>query len=302
MIECIAPQTKAQFLQYYQLRWQVLRAPWQQEQGSEKDELEDQSIHRMLVNENQQALGVGRLHFTEQNHAQIRYMAVCDKSQGLGLGQKLVEALEYEAIKRGAITISLNAREQATNFYQRLGYQLHEFSHLLYDEIKHFVMCKELQLIEKNENNITKKLQETWYQTIPLSKAMNIAITYYDGTQLLIHCDPRFNKNLHNTMFAGSIYTLATLTGWGWVYLQLLKDDCQGDIVLADANIKYKAPIKGVVSARTSIELVEGSQNKTQSNKKLRFTVTVEVCSGDKVAALFTGHYVVLPKSLYHEI
>lgn len=297
MIECIAPQTKAQFLQYYQLRWQVLRKPWQQELGSERDNLEDQSIHRMLINEKQDVLGVGRLHFTEQNHAQIRYMAISPESQGLGFGQQLMDELESEAIKRGAITISLNAREHAINFYQRFGYQLHQFSHLLYDEIKHFTMSKNLGSLEENQNILTNELQETWYRTIPLSKAMNIAITYYDGKQLLSHCDPAFNKNLHNTMFAGSIYTLATLTGWGWVYLQLLKDNYQGDIVLADANIKYKAPIKGVVSARTSIEQVDKGSRKNQLNQKLRFTVTVELCSGDQVAALFTGHYVVLPKS-----
>ena len=296
MIECIAPRNKAEFALYYHFRWKMLREPWQQAQGSEKDAFEDQAIHRLLMDENNSILGVGRLHFTAQHQAQIRYMAVKAGQQGKGLGKQLVAELEYQALLRGVEVIDLNARESAVQFYQRIGYQLGKQSHVLYDEIVHFSLRKKLGVLSSNRKSVIDELQNIWHQTIPLSKAMNIAICHYDEENMLTHCDPEFNKNLHNTMFAGSIYTLATLTGWGWVYFQLLKDKCQGDIVLAEASIKYLAPITGVVAARTSKYLVAGESKALQSNKKSRFSVDVELLSGEKIAARFTGNYVVIPK------
>jgi len=275
----------------------MLREPWQQTPGSEKDTFEDQAIHRFLIDENNIILGVGRLHFTSQYHAQIRYMAVKAEQQGQGLGKQLIAELEYQALLRGADTLTLNARQSAVKFYQSLGYQLGEQSHVLYGEIVHFSMSKKLGTLSENKTHVIDELQSTWHKTIPLSKSMNIAICHYDEESMITHCDPEFNKNLHNTMFAGSIYTLATLTGWGWVYFQLHKDKCQGDIVLAEGSIKYMAPITGVVAARTSKYMVTGESKELQVNNKARFSIEVELLSGEKVAARFTGNYVVIPKN-----
>ena len=131
MIECIAPRNKAELSRYYDFRWQLLRQPWHQAKGSEKDDLEDQAIHRMLIDENENILAVARLHFTEQHTAQIRYMAVAESKQGQGLGKQLMAELEYQAMLRGAHSILLNAREKAVNFYQKSNYQLGEISHVL---------------------------------------------------------------------------------------------------------------------------------------------------------------------------
>ena len=296
MIECRAPKTKKELAQYYQLRWLILRAPWGQEQGSEVDELEKQAFHRCLFDREGQIIAVGRLHFTDQYKAQIRYMAVSEKQQGQGLGKQLIESLESVAQARGAQEIMLHARENSIPFYQRLGYQTQAKSHLLYGKIQHVKMLKPISGLAAHQAEISNQLQSTWHQTIPLSKAMNIDISYFDGEQLLTNCDPAFNKNLHNTMFAGSIYTLATLTGWGWVYLLLKKYNLIGDIVLAEASIKYLAPIAGVVCAKSQATQVVGDLSLLQSKRKVRISVQVDVCSGDRIAATFNGEYAVITK------
>jgi len=76
-----SPQSADEFAQYYQLRWQILRKPWQQVLGSEQDERELQSIHRMIIDEAGKVLAVGRLEQCSPNQGQIRYMAVCDTAQ-----------------------------------------------------------------------------------------------------------------------------------------------------------------------------------------------------------------------------
>jgi len=293
------PQSKTDFEKYYQLRWQILRKPWQQPQGSEQDELETAACHRMLINEQDEVVAVGRFHKTSQHQAQIRYMAVAEHYQQQGLGKQIMQALEHAASLQGVTEISLNAREQAIVFYQAQGYQKKEFSHQLYDEVDHFLMTKQIACASNHQQALAQQLQQTWHQTIPLSKAMNIELSFYDGKSLITHCEPSFNKNLHNTMFAGSIYTLATLTGWGWVYMQLEHANLQqkGDTVLAEGNIRYLAPITEYAYAKSTIDLTTGDTKALKTGNKARFNVTVEVYSGDKVAALFSGRYVVVPKA-----
>lgn len=291
---CRSPKTALEFEQYYQLRWTILRQPWGQALGSERDSLEQESIHRMILDENEKVIAVGRLEKSSQFSGQIRFMAVSFAAQGQGLGQQIIEALEHQAQKLGITDITLNAREDAVGFYQKLGYSLQGFSHLLFDEIKHFVMSKDLSHAHEHQQLASTALQDIWHETIPLSKAMNIKISYFDGKELITHCDGGFNKNLHNTMFAGSIYTLATLSGWGWVYLQLQQQQLKGDIVLAKANIKYHAPITGIGYAKVLAESVSGDFTRLTKGKNARINLTVHLYSGEDIAATFTGSYAVL--------
>jgi thioesterase domain-containing protein len=291
---CRSPKTVPEFERYYQLRWQILRKPWDQPLGSERDGLEQESIHRMIIDANENVLAVGRLEKSSQFSGQIRFMAVSSKTQGQGLGQQIIAALEHQAQKLGITEVTLNAREDAIGFYQKLGYSLQAFSHLLFDEIKHFTMSKALTHANSHQLQVTTALQDVWYETIPLSKAMNIKISYFDGAELITHCDGGFNKNLHNTMFAGSIYTLATLSGWGWVYLQLQQQQLKGDIVLAKAEIKYHAPIAGIGYAKVVAESVSGDFTRLTLGKNARVNLTVHLYSGEDIAATFTGSYAVL--------
>lgn len=124
MITVRAPKTNEEFEQYYQLRWQLLRKPWQQAKGSEQDELEYQAVHRCIFDDKGQVIAVGRLHIDERFIGHIRYMAVADSNQGQGLGKKIISVLEHEAQLRNACTIKLNAREPAVRFYQSLEYKV----------------------------------------------------------------------------------------------------------------------------------------------------------------------------------
>ncbi len=296
-----APNTTDEFSQYYQLRWEILRKPWQQPLGSEQDEQENNAVHRMIIDEQGKVLAVGRLEKSSHQQGQIRYMAVDDKSKGQGLGQQIISELESQANKLGMKKICLNARDTAVGFYKKLGYKNQGYSHTLFDEIKHYTLVKTLVKLTEHKIEQTQVLEELWHKTIPLSKAMGLQISYYDSEKLITLCDADFNKNLHNTMFAGSIYTLATLTGWGWTYLALkekqkAQKSIDGDIVLADANIRYHAPIKGLAYAQVIKEDVSGQFDTLAQGKKARINIRVHVYCGERIAATFTGCYFILPK------
>lgn len=147
-----APRTAQEWSAYYDLRWRVLRAPWHQPPGSEKDEFEQDAIHRMIINDKQQVIAIGRLQQLADSIAQIRYMAVENDSKGQGFGSQILASLEEAAKASHNKSIQLHARETATGFYQKYGYTLIEASHTLYGQIKHFLMEKSLD-IEKNITN-----------------------------------------------------------------------------------------------------------------------------------------------------
>jgi len=296
-----APNTADEFSQYYQLRWQILRKPWHQLLGSEQDDQELNTIHRMIIDEEDKVLAVGRLERVSSQHGQIRYMAVDDIAQGQGLGQQIINALESQASMLGMKKICLNARENALGFYQKIGYENQGYSHTLFDEIKHYRMVKTLVKPTRHKAKQAQALQDVWHDTIPLSKAMNLQISYYDSEKLVTICDADFNKNLHQTMFAGSIYTLATLTGWGWVYLALKEQKkvtkrIDGDIVLAEANIRYHSPIKGLAFGQVVQADVSGQLDTLIKGNKARINLSVYVYCGENIAATFKGCYFILPK------
>lgn len=139
------PASEKDFKLYYDLRFRILREPWGQPKGSEKDELENESIHVMVCNDERIPVGVGRAHFNSAKEAQIRYMAVEDKWQGKGIGKMVLSYLEEKAKKKGAEDIVLNARENAVEFYKKNGYKIVKEAHTLYGVIPHFEMNKNLR-------------------------------------------------------------------------------------------------------------------------------------------------------------
>ena len=144
-MEIIEPNTSTEFKIYYNLRYDVLRKPWFQPKGSERDDGDETSLHRMIIDKpNGKAVAIGRLQFNTIEEAQIRYMAVSDDYQGMGYGSKIVKVLENIAREKGNRKIILQSRENAVKFYEKNGYKIIEKSYLLFDKIQHWLMEKKL--------------------------------------------------------------------------------------------------------------------------------------------------------------
>ncbi len=140
-IEIRKPETKQEFDKYFDLRWRVLRKPWSQPKGSEQDEMDNDGIHIMAII-GDKVIGCGRGHFNSSIEAQIRYMAVDDDFQRLGVGLRILIALEEELTENGAKEIILKARENAVSLYEKHGYEIYQEGEILFGEIKHYWMRK----------------------------------------------------------------------------------------------------------------------------------------------------------------
>ena len=137
-----SPCSSADWKTYFDLRWRVLRQPWGQPRGSERDPEDKSAFHLLLMDAAGKALACGRLHRTAPGEAQVRYMAVAENARGCGYGSRTLDALEAEARATGARKIVLNARDKAVEFYQKRGYDILGDAETLFGVIRHVRMAK----------------------------------------------------------------------------------------------------------------------------------------------------------------
>lgn len=136
-----SPITQDEWESYYRLRFTILRAPWNQPLGSEVLADEMEAIHAVVV-ENDQIIGVARMHQSGENQGQVRCVAVAAEAQGKGVGKAIMLYLEEKAKEMGMQEIVLEARENAVPFYKSMGYVIEKESYLLFGEIQHYRMKK----------------------------------------------------------------------------------------------------------------------------------------------------------------
>ena len=122
-IEIRSPKTEAEWKQYDDFRWEILRKPLNIPHIPLKDDLEDISYHFMAITSSNEIVACGRLHMNNNEEAQIRYMGVSENRRRMGLGSLIIDRLENQAKVLRASSISLNARNVSLNFYKSQGYK-----------------------------------------------------------------------------------------------------------------------------------------------------------------------------------
>lgn len=138
-----SPANELEFQMYLQLRWEILRKPWDPGNGPQKEDDDDRSFHMMAI-ENDTVAGVGRIHLRDDGRMQVRFMAVAPEYTKRNIGSEILKRLEAHAIEKQAAVVELNSRESAIPFYKKNGYTTVEKGFLLWDSIQHYVMEKQL--------------------------------------------------------------------------------------------------------------------------------------------------------------
>jgi len=70
-MKIIEPTTTEELEQYYELRWKILRAPWNQVRDNEREDDDKSSTHLMVIDDNRPK---GQIHST------ISYIRVTDRN------------------------------------------------------------------------------------------------------------------------------------------------------------------------------------------------------------------------------
>lgn len=132
----------------------------------------------------------------------------------------------------------------------------------------------------------TAPLQAKIHRTIPLSETMGYRITELGDNHITVAAPLAPNINIHGTGFAGSLYSLGVLAAWGLCAHLLARAGIENaDLVVAQANIRYRTPVRGEILCRCVIAdevaraFIAGLRNKGRSR------IAVDVAVGEEPAA-----------------
>ena len=135
------------------------------------------------------------------------------------------------------------------------------------------------------------KLQQKIRGTIPLSEAMQFRIDSLDLEAIEVSAPLPPNVNIHGTGFAGSIYSIAVLTGWALCTHILEEMDLDADLVVARAEIKYRAPVTGDLRCRTRADAAARAQFLRDLGERGKGILPLVVELGDKPEAVLQAGY-----------
>lgn len=125
MITIKKPATRDDFKAYYALRYRILRQPWGQPKGTEKDDFEPISLHFMAVDdENNEVVGCVKLFEKAAGVGQFSHMAVSDTRQRQGIGKLLLDTVEEAARLQGYTALGTLTHLTSTGFFEKKGYQI----------------------------------------------------------------------------------------------------------------------------------------------------------------------------------
>ncbi len=140
--------------------------------------------------------------------------------------------------------------------------------------------------------NAALELEQKIRNAIPLSEAMQFSIKSLslDEIQVVAPLEP--NVNIHGTGFAGSIYSVAVLTGWALCTHVMDELRIAGDLVVAKAGIDYRAPITSALNChcRVSAEQHDSFKQGVQDFGKGRLELNIQV--GDRPQAIMVATFV----------
>ena len=145
--------------------------------------------------------------------------------------------------------------------------------------------------------NAAQKLEAKIRGTIPLSEAMqfHIAALGLDAIEVSAPLPP--NVNIHGTGFAGSIYSVAVLTGWALCTHILEEMQVDADLVVARAEIRYRAPVTGDLRCRTGVDSAarESFLGAIEDSGKGVLPLVVEL--GERPDAVLEANYCAIARS-----
>ncbi|MCG6968061.1 MAG: thioesterase domain-containing protein [Chromatiaceae bacterium] len=133
--------------------------------------------------------------------------------------------------------------------------------------------------------NAAAELQRRIDRSIPLSSAMGYRITALDDTRISVAAPLAPNINVHGTGFAGSLYALGILAAWGLCAHIIARAGLKADLVVAEATIRYRAPVRGEIVCSSAVADAQARDFVDQLATSGRARMVLQVTVGDGPAA-----------------
>jgi thioesterase domain-containing protein len=145
-------------------------------------------------------------------------------------------------------------------------------------------------------NPLISHLERRLNEDIPLTGAMGLTVAGYTGRSLSLRAPLEKNYNHKATAFGGSLYSVAVLAGWGFLFLKLQESGRGGRIVIQESRIRYLRPVAEDIVATCRLASdgqLERFLHTFDRRGTARIDLNCAVEAGGAPAVEFEGRYVV---------
>ncbi len=123
---------------------------------------------------------------------------------------------------------------------------------------------------------------------------MQFSITSLDLDSIRVVAPLPPNVNIHGTGFAGSLYSLAVLTGWALCNHILEEQGLDADIAIGKAEIRYRAPVTGDIECACASDAARRAAFEQGVRERGRGKIVLDVSVGNPPHALLSAIYVAI--------
>jgi thioesterase domain-containing protein len=137
-----------------------------------------------------------------------------------------------------------------------------------------------------------RQVEELFHDKIPITRALGVRVEEYDGGRLVLRAPLGENVNHLGTAFGGSLNTLAVLSCYGLLWLELREEGC--NIIISDGSIRYDRPVREdirAVCARPDEKALETFRRRFRQRGQARITLCATIEGGGVTAARFSGTF-----------
>ena len=131
---------------------------------------------------------------------------------------------------------------------------------------------------------------------IPLSEAMQFDIDELSLDEIRVTAPLAPNINIHGTGFAGSIYSLAVLTGWALCTHIIDEFQLQAELVVGRAEIAYRSPVTGDLSCRCQADAAQRESFLREYRERGKGRLRLDVEVGDLPQASLQATFVAVAR------
>lgn len=131
------------------------------------------------------------------------------------------------------------------------------------------------------------------HRQIPLSRAMGVAVETSEHGRFVLSAPLAANRNHLGTAFGGSLSAIATLAGYGMLWMRL--GDPDAHIVIKKSEIRYLHPVRGDIRAVCQSPAAKPFADFLATFSRMgkaRIQLEVTVVEDGRDCVAFTGEFV----------
>lgn len=126
-------------------------------------------------------------------------------------------------------------------------------------------------------SQLIAQLQDKFSDAFNPADVFGLTVAQYDGGHIVLTAPLDKNLNDKGSAFAGSLYSVSVLAGWSLLYLKLLEEGLNCDVVVVKSQAYYLRPLLNDLHAECCITPLQVKRFLSRLRRRGRAGIDLEV-------------------------